>query len=534
LLLPVFLITLNIQGKADPNILLVVLDTTRPDHLGCYGYERPTTPNIDQLAKDAILFTEAISVIPLTTPSHASIMTGLHPGNHLVYRNSYQVDSKFVMMAEILRKAGYLTGGFVSVKLVGSRVGFDQGFDYFSDAIWERRRPMGSKWSDQRRRDLMGSRRGDQTIEEALQWLSENVERKFFLWVHLYDPHLPYDPPKAYGIKFNPNYKKGSGDQGCLPDDHTDYIDIDKGKRDEEGPYQRQTSSIPGKFSRKRLSKMPFRPIPPMSRHRRGFRRELSPDEVQSWIDAYDGEIAFDDDQLKRILDLLKVRGVYENTIVIIMGDHGEILYEKAHYFGHHLFLYQGSLKIPLIMKFPGITPRRIQQRITQMDILPTLLDAVGIKNEGKVDGQSFWPLIAQGREVKSQEYEILVTHSRDFPRGVRARKAPEGNQKTPYVARKRPSKFSQLFPKIAILKDNWKLIKQIFPDESYELYNLKGDPLEQNDLHSTDQGKAILEDLEDDLKAYLDTKKEIETKKIMKKPDDATIRHLKSLGYIQ
>ena len=119
-------------AEQNPNVLFITLDTTRADHLSCYGYGRKTTPNIDRLAEDSVLFKNAVTVIPLTGPSHLTMFTGLHPGSHQVFANAVPVSNKFATMAEILGKEGYETGAFVSVWLVNPSIGFDQGFDFFS------------------------------------------------------------------------------------------------------------------------------------------------------------------------------------------------------------------------------------------------------------------------------------------------------------------------------------------------------------------------------------------------------------------
>jgi arylsulfatase A-like enzyme len=173
------------------NVLLVTLDTTRADHLPAYGYTQVKTPNLDQLAKESVIFKDAISHAPLTLPSHTSILTGLLPITHGVRDNGgYFVDPKEITLAEVLKKNGYTTGAFVSSFVLDSRWGLNQGFDFYFDHF------NLAEFQDVNPRDIQ--RRGDETEGEAENWLQKNQDKRFFSWVHFYDPHDPYDPPEPY------------------------------------------------------------------------------------------------------------------------------------------------------------------------------------------------------------------------------------------------------------------------------------------------------------------------------------------------
>ena len=543
-------------AKTDLNVILITLDTTRPDHLGFYGYERNTTPNIDSIAEDAVVFTNAISVIPLTTPSHASIMTGLHPESHQIHRNSYPVDESFVMMAEVLRKAGYSTGGFVSVKLVGSKIGFAQGFDFFSDTNLpgaKKDKPGDGSSNRSSRGDHTSSvlvRRGEYTVEEALKWLKAHIDEKFFLWVHLYDPHLPYTPPKEYGLKYNPGYNdylKTVRNPGYRAHDFADNPEL-------EGKGPRPTGAKPRRRAEKLLKKLfgvdlnfLFQPA-----------WDVNPDKIPDFISAYDGEISFDDAILSKIFQLVEEEEKLDNTIIIIMGDHGEILYEKEDYFGHHKYLYQGSIKIPLIMKIPGILPVTIDRTITNVDILPTLLDALEIKHKLKMDGVSYWPLIGKNKNITTPDYRIILTNTGKLP--DTGKSPPVSNKKGfrtvleriklavkilfPRLEskrfKKRRWKIEEHFQKIAIIKGEWKLIRTTVTSDKkeykYELYNLTIDKLEQEDLYIEEE--MVVRELEADLKKYLKQKRKVavpesETEKSESERAEE-LKELRSLGYVQ
>ncbi len=177
------------------NIILFTIDTLRADHLQCYGYERVRTPNINRLAEEGILFEECIAQTPLTLPSHSSIFTGTFPLFHGVRDNGgFYLDESHLTLAEALKLKGYTTGGFVAAFVLDSRWGLDQGFDYYFDNFDLTKYKSISLDSVQRR--------GDEVLEETKKWLEENLGQKFFTWIHLYDPHTPYDPPEPYKSEY--------------------------------------------------------------------------------------------------------------------------------------------------------------------------------------------------------------------------------------------------------------------------------------------------------------------------------------------
>jgi choline-sulfatase len=175
-----------------PSALLITLDTTRTDALGCYGGERAHTPVLDALARESLRFTQAITTAPYTGPSHASMLTGLFPPQHGLRDFLHQrLPERMTTLAEILQQAGFETAAFISAYPLARRYGLDQGFDVYSD------RAFGP--AAKREQAKQFQRRADDTVDEALAWLrGRNRERPFFAWIHLYDPHWPYDPPEAY------------------------------------------------------------------------------------------------------------------------------------------------------------------------------------------------------------------------------------------------------------------------------------------------------------------------------------------------
>ena len=177
------------------NIILFTIDTLRADRLECYGYKNVNTPNINLLAEEGILFEQTIAQAPLTLPSHSSIFTGANPLYHGIRDNGgFYLDDSHITLAEALKNKGYSTGAFVGAFVLDSRWGLDQGFDYYYDNFDLTKYKKVSLDAVQRR--------GDEVMAEAYKWLEKNIQEKFFAWIHLYDPHTPYDPPESYKTQY--------------------------------------------------------------------------------------------------------------------------------------------------------------------------------------------------------------------------------------------------------------------------------------------------------------------------------------------
>ena len=178
----------------DYNLLLVTIDTLRADHLPAYGYTKIHTPNLDRLANESFVFEDAVAQVPMTLPSHTSILTGLIPPAHGVHDNAgFILDPKVTTLAEILKSKNYKTAAFISAFILDSQFGLDQGFDLYSDNFSLVQANVDSTHV---------SRRADETELEVDSWLKKNSDQKFFLWVHYYDPHDPYDPPEQFKTEY--------------------------------------------------------------------------------------------------------------------------------------------------------------------------------------------------------------------------------------------------------------------------------------------------------------------------------------------
>jgi choline-sulfatase len=296
------------QQPLRPNVLLVTLDTVRADHVGSYGYRDASTPTLDGLAGRGVRFETAVAHAPLTGPSHASILTGQTPIGHGFRNNSgFVLTPVAKTAAQDFRGAGYRTAAFVSGFPLDRRFGFNRGFELYDDHL-----PKGN---DARRTPYV-ERFADGTTDAALRWLGTPPSSQatqpapWFLWVHYYDPHAPYEPPAA-----------------------------DLAERYRRSPY--------------------------------------------------DGEIAFVDRQLGRLLSALDTRNEAARTIVLVTGDHGESLGEHGEG-THGIFLYDATLRVPWIMAGPKIEPGRVSRTIARsVDVLPTLLDYAGLPQRTDVDGRS-------------------------------------------------------------------------------------------------------------------------------------------------
>jgi choline-sulfatase len=196
-LLPaVLLVTATLQADSGhPDVLLITIDTLRADHVGCYGHLRAQTPNIDRLSREGVLFSDAVSQVPLTRPSHVSIFTGLFPFRHGVHDNvAPSLESKFPTLAEILKRHGFETAAFVASFVVNAQSGLNRGFEVYRDEFDPRKQPGNFA--------LNLEKRAGEVYDEFAEWMRKPAAKPRFAWVHLYDPHFPYDPPSPYSTRF--------------------------------------------------------------------------------------------------------------------------------------------------------------------------------------------------------------------------------------------------------------------------------------------------------------------------------------------
>jgi choline-sulfatase len=290
-----------------PDIFLITIDTLRADHVHCYGYTGVATPALDALAKDGVRFTQAFTPSPITNTSHASILTGLLPGSHGVTDFGVPLSAAHPTVAELLKAQNYRTAAFIGAVILDSKSlapGFDRGFDFYDN--FPEHASTKSRWGRL-------ERRGMDVVEHAENWLSKHPAGPHFMWVHLYDPHDPYEPPAPYSQIYK---------------DH-----------------------------------------------------------------LYDGEIAYADSVLAHFITYLKRSGMYGNSVIVAVGDHGEGLGEH-HEDTHGIFLYDSTTHVPLIVKLPGARGAGtvVTAQVRTLDIMPTLLELASASAPQKKDGDSLEP----------------------------------------------------------------------------------------------------------------------------------------------
>jgi len=322
------------RGVKKPNVILITMDTTRADHLGCYGYPNIRTPNLDALARRGVVFEQAASVAPFTLPAHCSIMTGMYPTYHGVRLNgNTALGDEQTTLAEVFAAQGYQTGAFIGAFVLDGRWGLKQGFRYYDDQF---------DLKKYKHLDLGAIQKpGNQVMDAALGWLEAQKQNPFFAWIHLYDPHAPYEPPEPYFSEYK----------------------------------QRGLTGL------------------------------------------YDGEIAFMDEQIGRCVAWLGKNGLDKNTVLVLVGDHGEGL--GSHGEGTHgYFIYDYVVHVPLLViaPFPEFQGKRISSQVGEVDVFPTLLELANSSSPVKTHGRSLLPLIFRpGSGGESYAYSECLAPSLQF-----------------------------------------------------------------------------------------------------------------------
>lgn len=355
-----------------PNVLLITVDTLRADHLSCYGYALPTTPRIDELARQGVQFEDAHCQIPKTNPSLASLWTGLYPENHKDLTLRLTLSRAHPVLAERLRAAGYRTSAIVGQYNLVRQSGFDRGMqDYFDEFPEELpgRVPPGHFQPGT-------EKRAAELTDRALGWLRKAPKQPFFLWIHYVDPHAAYDPPPPYDHSFS------------------------------ESRYS------PATLRREQIHDQAFDPT--------HFT-------LAYYMQRYDGEIRYLDDQIGRLLDDLRARGLDDNTMIVLTADHGEYMGEAdgarpgkkspaVPYFSHGTTLTDAETHVPLLWKLPPSwsprsKPRRVRGPVEMVDITPTLLDILNlpaISGDGRSLAASLRPVRqAAAGETRAYSYSF-------------------------------------------------------------------------------------------------------------------------------
>jgi arylsulfatase A-like enzyme len=312
-----------------PNVVLYIIDTLRADHLGCYGYRKPTSPHIDAFAADATRFARVSAQSAWTKPSIASILTGLYPPVHGANSVSDVLSGEVTTLAEALGASGYVTAAFVTNSVLSREYGFDQGYDHF-----EYLKEKGGREFHQL---------SDVVNQSVFSWLDDRpTEKPFFVCVHTMDPHAPYTPRSPYEEKF----------AGMVQDPRVGLL--------------RSVNALTWK------NRAPTE----------GTARDL--------MALYDGEIAFNDSQFGKFVDRLKALDLYESSVIVLVADHGEEFRDHGRW-QHGFSLFQEMLHVPLVMRFPEGrgAGEVIRRRVAQVDIMPTVLEAAGLTPSPVIQGKS-------------------------------------------------------------------------------------------------------------------------------------------------
>jgi arylsulfatase A-like enzyme/Flp pilus assembly protein TadD len=402
-------------GRERPirRVVLISIDTCRADYLSCYGYPRRLTPVIDAIARESVLFKNVVVPVPMTLPSHSSMFTGTIPPYHGVHDNlGAKLDASSVTLAEILRDEGYATGAIVSTFILDSKLGIGQGFDTYADYNTKTTGLTGKRLAD--------GRRGGDVSRLACTWLDVHKSDKFFLLLHFFDPHTPYEPPEPFSAAYSDN--------------------------------------------------------------------------------LYAGEIAYVDQCIGWVVDKLKELELFDEALIVITSDHGEMLGEHGEA-EHSYFVYESAIKVPLILKLPRRSRHiEVDDTVGLVDILPTVCGLLDIVPPAKVHGEDLSPYCKKNTE--SREQRNLYTESLT------------------------PTKLgcSSL---LGVIKGNWKYIQTTRP----ELYDIAKDPGETNNLVVKEFQRARL--LAEHLELIL-------TEQVRKGEGGSKItldaeskRRLESLGYV-
>ncbi len=421
------------------NLLIVLVDTLRSDHLGYHGYSTPTSPQIDSLARKSIVFMNHYSQSSRTGPSVASIFTGLHPRSHGVINPLSHFDAKGtlsdaqVTLAEILKKNGYSCYGYIANPNITSRFGFGQGFDHY-EFLTSMAAP-----------DL--NRMANRIIEEE--------KGPFFLYLHYMEPHSPYKAPRSYGQMF---IERGYG--GPINGSHQQLDEIVAGRL------------IPG------------------------------PEDVRHLEALYDQEIRYFDDMFVQLLNSLEKNNLHDNTLVMFMADHGEEFWDHGSVL-HGYTLYEEQLHVPMFIYDPRReSPSSVDAITRHIDLLPTILEILGIEDDVEVQGRSLLPWV-EGRETSPAVGPVYAQVS------LRAVK---------------------IVKLASFMKDGWKLIANDLPEKSEELYHIQRDPKETQNVYTSEEKMARL------VKSELTTfEKSLPKAKVGEiELTDEEIERLRSLGYIK
>jgi arylsulfatase A-like enzyme len=356
-----------------PNVVIVVLDTLRPDHLGCYGYGRDTSPNIDAFAAESVVFETAESVSPWTAPAMISLVTSLHPEAHGVYRfpNPGRLNENATTLAEVLRSHGYATAAFTEGGYAKPEFGLDQGIDVF---------PRNEGDDESHMSNMEHGSRIVANVDRALAWLDAQ-SGPYFMLFHTYEVHEPLRAPDDFVRRYRPGWVAEAED-ARLQEVFDRFV--------EAGEITREGFQLAIDHGHHCAPEYP--PKFQFTANERGLVPEggaFNEATIQFFRDLYDAEIRFMDRELARLLEAID-----DGAIVVIVSDHGEALGEHD-LFNHGRNYHTEQIGVALIVRAPGLEPRRVGELVRSIDVMPTVLELTGVRpDELLMQGRTLGPLL--------------------------------------------------------------------------------------------------------------------------------------------
>ncbi len=334
------------------NLLVISIDTCRADHLTCYGYNRSTSPHLDQLAKEGVLFEDATAAASWTVPSHMSMFTSLYPSVHGVQNFNNQLGEGVPTLAQCLAKSGYATAAFITAPVLNHYFGFNRGFQLYDDFTVPQRFGIEHPMAGIENSGTGSAALLDQVVTNPIitalgtQWLQKHSRENFFLFLHYWDCHYDYKPPPPYDKKFDPGY------QGTENGRHI---------------FLREPQIV----------------------------KSISVMDLAHMVALYDGEIAYTDGEIGQVLQVLRDLRLSEKTLVIVLSDHGEGFLEHGK-IRHANSLYEELLHVPLIMRLPGVIPagKRVAGNVSHVDLMPTVLELLEAPSPSQMQGIDLSPAI--------------------------------------------------------------------------------------------------------------------------------------------
>ena len=410
-----------VAAPASPNILLVSIDSLRRDHVHAYGYQRETTPTIDRLAREGTRFATVASPTSWTLPAHLSLLTSLPPEVHGVVGDGMRLREDALFLGEVLWEAGYSTAGIVSAPYLDSVYGFSQGFDHYDDYTIARRSHEASHQGS------TSPALYDLTMRWLDDWDEHGRRRPFFLFLHMWDVHYDYSPPPPYDTLFDPTYT------GTVTGD-----DFETGTQVHAGMNRRDLAHV---------------------------------------VALYDGEIGYTDLYVGRIIDRLAALGLLDQTLIVVTADHGDEFFEHGQK-GHGKALYDESILVPLVMRYPARVPSGavVPEQVRLIDVAPTILDLAGVPRPPRF-GQA-----AHGGALAAQDLTPWIVRQGlgTLPELVAFEDLEVGLAPTPLAA---------------VRTQSSKLITGLRPPVAEELYDLTADPGEKRNLSGTSSAGVALRD---------------------------------------